>query len=108
MRRSGRKSAMQRWQSSSFTRLYSRLRGTPSSFTRPRSRETSWLPRKPEPPVTTTRLSAQKSGLDVGELILHVQQVGSLDQLVDARFHVDLGLEPPALHLGVRHLVVAL
>src|SRR5262245_24442835 len=122
MTMSGWKSRMQRRQASSSTRLYSRLRGAPSSFTRPASRDTSWPPRKPEPPVTTTRLSAQKSirpsepppraarasRLGIRELLLPAQHVGRLDQLVDPRRHVDLGLEPLASNLGVGDLVVPL
>src|SRR5688500_2773535 len=109
---SGWNSCRQRSQSSNRTRLYSRLRGAPSSFTRPRSRATSWLPRKPDPPVISTRLSAQKSiassTLYVRELVLEHQQVRGLEQLVDAGLHVDLGLEPLTPDLGVGDLVVPL
>src|SRR6266542_4835556 len=63
MIRSGRAAARSRVMSDSLRRSCSRLRGATGSTRRARSAATTNDPRKPAPPVTTTRLPAQNPGM---------------------------------------------
>src|SRR3970040_166315 len=70
-----------------------------------------WLPRKPAPPVTTTRWPFQKPmgfRLHVREIRTNVERRLAADQLINALIHINGDIQPQATDLLVGNGVVPL